>query len=161
MLITILSRTPLWVFVLFFVLLVYGYSQSKTRTVSRSRIAILPAAMVVLSFSGVLSAFGIAPVALASWGIGVGITVWLGSLRAVPDGVSFSFETQLFRVPGSWIPLLLMMALFFTKYAVGVIVARQLPVANTLMFCGTVSLAYGALCGVFVSRALTVWSVRK
>ena len=72
MLIEILKRTPAWVFILFFVLLVYGHSQSKNRTVSRPRIAVLPAAMIVLSFYGVLSAFGTAPVGLASWGIGVG-----------------------------------------------------------------------------------------
>jgi heme A synthase len=101
MLIEILKRTPPWVFVLFFVLLVYGYSQSKNRTVSRYRIAILPAAMIVLSFYGMLSAFGIVPVGLASWVIGVGVSVWLGLVLAVPRGVTYSNETQSFFFPGA------------------------------------------------------------
>jgi hypothetical protein len=161
LLIEILKRTPAWVFILFFVLLVYGHSQSKNRTVSRPRIAVLPAAMIVLSFYGVLSAFGIAPVGLASWGIGVGVSVWLGLVLAVPRGVTYSNETQSFFVPGSWLPLILMMAIFFIKYAVGVILARQLPIANTLIFSGSVSFLYGFFGGLFLSRALVVWSSRK
>ena len=64
MLIEILQRTPPWVFVLFFALLALGYFQSRSRTVSRRRVSILPVAMIVLSLYGVFSAFGIAPVGL-------------------------------------------------------------------------------------------------
>lgn len=161
MIIEILKRTPPWVFVLFFVLLAYGYSQSKSRTVSRSGIAVLLVVMIVLSLFGLLSAFGVAPVGLVSWGIGVGVSVWLGSVLAVPRGVTYSIEAQSFFVPGSWLPLSLMMAIFFIKYAVGVTLARQLPVANTLIFSSLVSISYGFLSGLFLSRALAVWGVKK
>ena len=161
MLIEILKRTPLWVFVLFFVLLVYGYSQSKSRRVSGRRIAILPAAMILLSFFGVVFAFNIAPVGLISWGIGVWVSIWLGTSFAVPHNVTYSTETQSFFVPGSWLPLILMMAIFSIKYVVGVILARQLPIANTLIFSGSVSFLYGFFGGLFLSRALVVWSSRS
>jgi hypothetical protein len=54
-----------------------------------------------------------------------------------------------------------MMAIFFIKYAVGVTLARQVPVVNTLIFKGLVSFAYGFLSGLFLSRALVVWAARK
>jgi hypothetical protein len=50
-----------------------------------------------------------------------------------------------------------MLAMFFTKYAVGVMLARQLPVAGTFEFIGLVSLGYGFLSGLFLARALVVW----
>jgi uncharacterized protein DUF6622 len=156
-LIEILKRTPSWVFVLFFVLLAAGYFRSKDRAVSRGKISILPVAMIGLSSYGVLSAFGITPVGLIFWVVGVRVAVWLGVKLAAPHGVTFSTETRSFSVPGSWLPLTLMMAIFFTKYAVGVILARQLPVANVPVFVGSISLCHGFLSGIFLARALVIW----
>lgn len=157
MLIEIVKRTPSWVFVLFFVLLAVGYFQSKDRAVSRNKVSILPLAMIALSLYGVISAFGIAPVGLSSWVVGVLVAVWIGVRLRAPRGACFSIETQLFSVPGSWFPLGLMMAIFFTKYAVGVTLARQLPIANEPVFIGSISLCYGFLSGLFVARALVIW----
>lgn len=161
MLIEILKRTPPWVFVLFFALVAMGYSQSKDRTVRRGRVTVLPVAMIALSFYGVLSAFGIVPVGLALWALGVAVAVGPGARLAAPRGVRFSTETQSFFVPGSWLPLAFMMAIFFTKYAVGVIVARQLPVARELAFVSSVSFSYGLLSGLFLARAVGIWQAAR
>ena len=157
MLVEILKRTPPWVFVLFFVLIAFGYSQSRNRVVSRVNVTLLPVVMIVLSFYSVLSAFGIAFVGLISWVFGVGVAVWLGVTLARPVGVRFSTETQLLSVPGSWLPLVLMMAIFFTRYAVGVMLARHLPIVYAPAFIGSISLWYGFLSGIFFARALVVW----
>ena len=156
MLVEILKRTPSWVFVLFLALLALGYLQSKGRTLSRGKVSILPVAMIVLSFYGVYSAFGIGTVGLASWVLGVAVAVGLGVKLATPRGVGFSAETRSFFVPGSWLPLALMMAIFFIKYAVGVILARQLPMAGEAAFVGSVSSCYGFLSGLFLARAMVV-----
>lgn len=157
MLIEILRHTPPWVFVLFFVLLVLGCSQSKGRTVSRNKVSILPVAMLVLSFYGVLSAFGSVAVGLAFWVLGVAIAVGLGVKLALPQSVTFSAETQTFFVPGSWLPLAFMMAIFCTKYVVGVILARQLPITGETAFVGSVSMCYGLFSGVFLARTIVIW----
>lgn len=157
MLIEIVRRTPPWVFVLFFVLLAAGYFQSSDRVVSRNKISILPIAMIALSIHGVISDFGMVPVSLFSWAIGVVVAVWAGVRLPAPRGVCFSIETQLFSVPGSWIPLALMMTIFFAKYAVAVILARQLPIATAPGFIGSISLCYGFLSGLFLARALVIW----
>lgn len=161
LLIEILKRTPSWVFVLFFVLIALGYVQSKDRSVSRSKVSILPAAMIALSLYGVLSAFGATPVGLALWVLGIVISVQVGVKLGTPRGATFSTETQSFFVPGSWVPLVFMMAIFFTKYAVGITLARQLPIANDEMFVGVVSLCYGLLSGVFFARAIVIWQATK
>ena len=157
MLIEILARTPTWVFPLFFALVVLGCMQARERTVSRGRVSILPMVMMVLSLSGVLSAFGPAPVGLGCWLLGVGIALGLGARLITTRGVAFSETTQSFFVPGSWWPLVFMMAIFFTKFTVGVILARQLPITGETAFVGAVSLWYGLFSGVFLARAMVLW----
>lgn len=161
MLIEILKRTPVWVFALFFILLAVGYLQSKNRTVSRGRISILPLAMIGLSCYCVLSAFGIEATGLACWGLGVAMAVAFGIGTGNPRNVVFNRETQSFHIPGSAFPLILMMAIFFTKYAVGIVLARHLPLASTTFFVNTISLVYGLLSGLFLARAMVIWRAAR
>lgn len=161
MLIEILKRTPSWVFILFFVLLSLGYFQSKNRTISRFGISMLPIAMLGLSFYGVVSAFGIVFAGLTSWFVGVAIAVGLGVKLTTPKGITFSTQTKTFSVPGSWLPLVLMMAIFFTKYAVGVVLARQLPIVSEPGFIISISFCYGLLSGVFLARAVVIWHTAR
>jgi hypothetical protein len=161
LLIEIIKHTPTWVFVLFFVLLALGYFQSKDRVMKRGSVSILPLAMVALSFYGVLSAFGASYIGLVSWAIGSVAAVRVGVKLAVPHGVTYSIETRSFTVPGSWLPLVLMMAIFFIKYAVGVTLARQLLIVGMSGFTGMVGLCYGFLSGLFFARALVIWRAAK
>ena len=161
MLMQIVKHTPAWVFVLFFVLLSYGYLQTRDKSVLSHRIAILPAVMILLSFYGVLSAFGLSLPVLLLWLLGVGIAVWIGLLIGAPRGVYYSSTTRLYTVPGSWLPLSLMMVIFFTKYAVGVLTARHIGIVKTEVFGIVVGFVYGFLSGLFLSRALVAWRARQ
>jgi len=157
MLFEILRHTPPWVFALFFALLALGYSQSRTRRVGRGTVVALPVAMIMLSLYGVYSAFGAAPGPIAAWLMGVLVAVGVGLAFAVPRDVRYSEGAQTFIVPGSWTPLLLMMAIFFTKYSVGVILARQLPISAAAAFVASIGFAYGLFGGLFFARALVIW----
>jgi hypothetical protein len=161
MLIQILKHTPLWVFAMFFVLLIYGYAQHKTRLISSLRLFTLPAIMLLLSLVGVYSAFGLHPSGIAAWVIGIGVALWMGLSFGSRRGVSYSSELDAYHVPGSWLPLGLMMMIFFIKYAVGFSLARHFTFVNTNWFDATVSFVYGFLSGLFVSRALLVWRCAK
>ena len=162
MLIEIIKRTPPWVFILFFVLLIMGYLQSKDRVISRGKITVLPIAMICLSFYGVISAFGVGqPISLVSWVVGMSIAGPLSVKFPSPLGVSYSTKNLSFSVPGSWLPFSLMMAIFSLKYIVGVILARQLPIVHEKSFIASVSLCYGLISGIFLFRALVIWRSRK
>ena len=60
-------------------------------------------------------------------------------------------------MPGSAVPLALMMGIFFTKYAVGVTLGMHLAQANDVSFALAVSALYGAFSGVFAGRAARLW----
>ena len=66
MLVQILSNTPTWVFLLFFVLLVFGLMQTRTRTVRKMPTLLLPTGMILLSLTGINSSFGLRLIPLAS-----------------------------------------------------------------------------------------------
>jgi hypothetical protein len=54
-----------------------------------------------------------------SWLFGIGIAIGLGPAFTAPSGAMYSSKARLFVVPGSRLPLVLIMAIFFIKYAVG------------------------------------------
>ncbi len=161
MLIQILRGTPLWVLVLFFVLLAIGSAASRPRHVGRSGVLLLPAALSAFSVYGALGTFGLTATAGIPWIAGLCFAIYLGAALGRLRDASFDPATQRFAIPGSWIPLLLMMAVFFTKYLVGVISARQLPLGRSEWFVIAISFAYGAFSGLFVARAWVVWRRRR
>jgi len=159
MIIEILSHTPRWVFALFFGLIYLGFLQSRTRSVSAKRLIILPIAMLALSLFGVLTTFGPGTLALACWfgalSLGAAPGLFLGSSK----GVSYSTETQTLKQPGSWAPLFLMMAIFFTKYIVGATLAQHPGMRELPGFVGAASAAYGFWSGIFLGRTVKILSV--
>ena len=157
MLLQILANTPRWVFVLFAALLWLGLSQLLTRRVGLSRITGLAIGMSAFSLYGTVSAFAGVPMALLAWLAGAAAVFALLAGRAAPLGTRFDAATRRFTVPGSAVPLALMMGIFFTKYAVGVALGMHLAQANDVSFALPVSTLYGAFSGVFAARAARLW----
>jgi len=160
MLLQILKGTPAWVFVLFFALLAIGFVQSRARVVSAGRITILPAAFIALSLYGVISAFGAQAGPLLAWTAGIVATVTLGRALTTRSRARWDASTGAFHVPGSWIPLSLMMTVFFARYAIAVSMAMHPGLAQETAFALCASLAYGLLSGTFLARALKVLALR-
>jgi len=157
----LISHTPTWVFAVFFTLLILGFIQSKERVVKVKTVFILPIAMIIFSFFGVSSVFGLSLFTISLWLLGLAITLVVGLKLAYPKLVSFSVQSNKLKIPGSWAPLLLMMAIFFTKYFVGFAVARELPVINEHLFVVLLCLLYGAFSGVFLSRSFVMFKISK
>lgn len=152
MVFAILRHTPPWVFILFVGLLVWGYAQARTRTIGRWRVYALPVTLLGLSFYGGISAFGAGIVGWASWLAGSSVSVAGASLALKPEYVHYRERTGTLTLPGSWCPLLLMMTLFFTKYGVGMTLARQPALATRTDFAVAIGFVYGFLSGLLFAR---------
>lgn len=157
----ILAHTPLWVFGLFFGLVYLGYQQSRTRLVSRNRLIVLPVAMLAWSLYSVWSTFDTHVTAIVAWACAWGAVVALGLARSPLQGASCDADAKQFTVPGSWMPLGLMMGIFFFKYAVAVVHATSPGVLGTATAVVAVAGAYGLFSGMFAARALRVLGVMK
>jgi hypothetical protein len=156
----ILGGTPLWVFPLFVGLVVLGWLQSKPRDVRPAVLAVLPAALGVFSLTRVFAAFGPEPLVLTAWAAGTAAALLLNRTLKQPAGARWSAATGSFHVPGSWVPLVLMMAMFFARYALAVSQAMTPVLVQGTGFRTFASFGLGLLSGIFLARALWVWAQR-
>ena len=120
LIVEILTHTPVWVWALLAALLIIGLGQTRSRTAGLLRVTALPLGMGVLSLYGTVSAFGTLPVVLLSWLASCVAVAYLVTPFAAPVGTHYDSRTRQFQLPGSWLPMALIMAIFLTKYAVGV-----------------------------------------
>jgi len=157
----ILSRTPSWVWGLLVVLVAIGLSQARARRLSARRATIVPLVMIGLSLFGVVSTTGAQPLALLVWSIGVGIAVALNRALRSPRGVRWDAAAQRFDVPASWLPMALILAIFCTKFAVGVSLAIDPGLRGQLAFACSTSAIYGLLSGSFFARGLALWRLAR
>jgi len=156
LLVQILSNTPTWVFVLFLVLLVFGLVQTRTRTVRKIPALLLPAGMIALSLAGINSSFGLRPVPLASWAIALAISALVGYAMFRDRRVEYHATEKKFFVPGSWVPLAVIMAIFFAKYIYAVMHALNADVISAPLFIVVLSAVYGLLSGYFAAKAFNL-----
>ena len=157
----VLSHTPAWVFALFLVLLVFGLMQTRTRTVGRLPALLLPAGMIALSIAGIQSSFGLVLVPVTSWAIALAIASLVGHALFRDQRVSYDASAKTYFVPGSWVPLVVIMAIFFAKYVYAVMNALNAAVISTTPFVVGLSAVYGVLSGYFAARALNLISLTR
>lgn len=149
----ILTHTPTWVFALFLVLLAFGLLQTRTRTVGKIPALALPAGMVALSLAGIQSSFGLRPVPLVSWAVALAMAAVVGHALLRDRRVTYDAAARQFHIPGSWVPLAVIMAIFFAKYVYAVMGAMNAAVISTPLFVVGLSAVYGVLSGYFAARA--------
>ena len=100
------NSIPLWPFAILAGLVALGWRQSRDRVVQPGTLAKVAVAMLVLSLYGVMAAFGVGLVPVLAWAAGFAAAAWVGAPVFAPRGLSR--EGGSVRVPGSWLPLALM-----------------------------------------------------
>ena len=157
---TVIKNTPLWVWGLLAALLALGLSQARGRRVGLMRMALLPLVMVGLSVWGMVAAFGHSPLfgyVLLAWASGAALMLALLASQASPAGTRYDAASRSFQVPGSWVPLALILGIFLTKYIVGVDLAMQASLANDGQYTLIIGALYGLFSGIFAGRAARMW----
>ncbi|MGZ5270508.1 MAG: DUF6622 family protein [Ramlibacter sp.] len=153
-----LRGTPIWVWGLLAALVALGATQLRDRTASLLRTSLVPVGMTAFSAWGMWSAFGstpIAPQVLAVWiGLAAGVTAAVAPGRAAG---SYDPARREYRLPGSAVPLLLIVGIFATKWLVGVQLAILPRLAADPGFALPVAALYGVFNGLFAGRAARLW----
>ena len=149
----IITHTPSWVFGLFVLLIAFGLQQTRSRNVNAALAYLLPLGMIGLSLFGIHSSFGMEPAPVAIWAMGLLIVTGIRFKYFRDERVTFTRASRSFFIPGSWIPLCVIVAIFITKYAFAIMRALHAEMAGTDAFIAVFSLAYGCYSGYFSSRA--------
>jgi hypothetical protein len=161
MLLQIVTRTPVWVWGLLVALIALGVWQSLPRQLPARRALVMPLLLLTLSLIGVLSTFAAAALLpVVAWFAGVAFALAAGRSLVRPRGARWDAAAALFHVPGSWLPLLLILALFAIKYGVGITLALHPGLVRDTAFDLAVGLAYGVFSGLFLARAASLWQLR-
>ncbi len=157
----ILIHTPYWVWGLLAGLLVFGVLQARTRQVKMQVALILPVAMLLLSLSGVLRYVGWQLPALSCWLAGVVLIASLSLALINKNIASFDLATRKLRIQGSWWPLLVILGIFLTRYALGVATATDARIIHQPYFQETISLVLGGWSGFFLARGIIFWRAKE
>lgn len=165
-LVTIVQKTPAWVWGLLLALLWLGASQLRRRQVGASRVVLLPVAMAGLSAYGLVSGFGAAAQAggiVLAWLAAVFLLAALSlALQPLPpSGARYDAASRSLHLPGSPVPLMLILGIFLTKYLVGVELALQPALARDAAFALEIAALYGLFNGLFVARAVRLWRLAR
>lgn len=148
------ATIPTWVPFLFVALAFIGYRLSLPRTVRPGKLLAIAVAMFGFSLFGLLGAFGLAPLALVLWLAGYAAAVVLGA-RHFSSGDLKAQDGQV-RMPGSWVPLALLLGIFAAKFVLGFAQGTHSPMLQHTAFIGALSVVLGGLSGGFGARALAV-----
>jgi len=158
MLIHIVSHTPIHVWAILAFLVYRGMAASRDREVELRKLCIIPVVMLVLSLQDISAKFGLDGIPLAAWIAGVALAL-APVLLFGADRIAAGEQAGTVRVRGSWMPLALMMAVFFTKYAASVLLAVFPQAHQNALAAGAVCVLFGLFNGVFLGRlARDLWT---
>ena len=151
MLIQILTHTPVYVWAILALLVYRGVVAMRERDMAVRKLFIIPVIMLALSLQDIVAKFGAAFLPLSAWACGAAVMmllVWKFSKAGVGAGAAPGSV----RVYGSWVPLAMMMAIFFTKYATAVTLVVQPHASHNALFATGVCALFGVFSGYFLGR---------
>jgi hypothetical protein len=151
MLIQILTHTPLYVWAILAFLVQRGTTAMRDRDMEVRRLVIIPAVMLVLSLQDMNGKFGLGGWVLGAWALAATATALLAGLSATPRIAAGSAPGWV-RVRGSRMPLVMMMAVFFTKYLASVTLAVAPQLRHDMLFACIVCGLFGVFNGWFAGR---------
>lgn len=159
MLLQILTRTPVYVWVILALLVVRGVVASADRDMAFGKLLIIPLVMPLLSLQDISTRFDGGGVRFAFWAMAALLTtalVW----KISPARLSTGTQPGKVLVRGSWVPLAAMMAVFVTKYVVIVMLAINPHLRTDTLFIAEACGLFGIFNGIFFGRLMrdtTTW----
>ncbi|CUI06027.1 DUF6622 family protein [Massilia antarctica] len=163
MLIQILTHTPLYVWAILALLVYRGVVALREREMTLGKMFIIPLIMLALSLQDIAAKFGTAFLPLSAWASGA-VVMTLLVWKFGSAGISAGATPGKVRVHGSWVPLAMMLAIFFTKYATAVTLVVQPQASHNALFSMLVCALFGVFNGYFLgglARNLTCWQVLR
>ncbi len=152
-----LTHIPNWVFALLAGLVVLGFVQSRRREVTPSVSLALSVGLAAYSLWGVVSAFAGAVLPLVGWAAGMGLALTVASRALAPKGVVYLAERGRVIIPGSWLPMALILGIFAVKFWLGYAAGTGAPVSPQSAIAVVAGALLGVLSGGFAVRGLTIW----
>lgn len=157
MLLQIVLHTPGWVWAMLAALLALGVAQSRPRAVHPLHLLALPLVLLGLGLSSLLPAFLSQPMLAAVWVVALGLGLRGGLWLPVASSSHWDRDRKRLQLAGSWLPLIVILVIFSLRYTAAVSMALHPAWRQDLVVQVPLTLAFGALSGLFLGRALGLW----
>jgi hypothetical protein len=153
----ILNHTPIWVWALLAFLIYRGATALQPREVAPMRALIVPLVFLVWGLSGLLSSHGLGlDLALFVVGAAAGFAAG-GALAMVTPAPGLAPGGGMLAMPGSPIPLAMIVAAFVVKYVGSVVQAMATDPATQIEVAAVLALIGGVFAGLFWGRTLALF----
>lgn len=150
----ILSHTPLWVWPLILYGLFIGWSRTRDRVVSPSRLLVLPVLVTGLALYN-LVASGISATALIGFACGAVAGAFAGTAMARRRPARLLSDGRL-ALQGDWLPLALIIAIIVVRYAKGIALGVDPALAQETGFVLASAVLSGFLAAMMIARSIGV-----
>jgi len=161
MIVIILSHTPVWVWGLLAALMALGFSQTRQRRLAPSRLLILPLVLLGLGLWSMAPGFKALPLSTLVWLAALGAGAALLAGRPARAGAVWLPAEGRLQLPGSWMPMLLILGIFSLRYAANVGMAMNPGWRSAPWVLLPLALLYGGLSGLFLGRALALLKLTR
>ena len=154
----IFKGTPIWAWAILVALILLGVKQLRPRVVTRYSVLIAP---VIFLFIGLLAA-GRGPLGFSAWALTLLATSALTFFIWQPTaGARYDASSDRLHLPGSALPMLLMLSIFLLNYVINVALAIKPALRIEMMWQVGPAIILGVLSGVFIGRALTLFRINR
>ncbi|MDP1575108.1 MAG: hypothetical protein Q8L78_09300 [Coxiellaceae bacterium] len=147
---TFLKETPWWIYLLSFCLLLIGLSALQPKVVSILKLAILPIFFTALSIHTLMISFTINTMTIATWAGSILFGILLGLVLASGHDYKVDRKNLLILLPGNWMPLILILIIFGSKYYFGYELSIDPSIAQNTNFQLIMLAISGSCTGVFI-----------
>jgi hypothetical protein len=161
MILQIISHTPLWVWGLLGALLILGLAQTRSRLVARWQLLALPVVLLMLGLWSMAPGFAAQPLAGLVWLLSLLTFTRLGGSLPRPAAARWLALEQRLQLPGSWLPMLIIMTIFLLRYVFAVAQTLNPEWRGMLAVQAPLALTFGALSGIFLGRALGLLAMTR
>jgi hypothetical protein len=152
-----LQHTPWWVFVLFVFIVSRGVAALRAQTVPIARLALIPAIFAVWGVYNLFQLFGFNLAALGAFAAALLIGAGVGAILSRHGSVRADHAKGLVEISGSPVTLVLVLAIFISKYALGYWQGVDRNARTSVGFLAADAIVSGFVIGMFVGRLAGLW----
>lgn len=153
--ITIITHTPIWVWIVLALLVYLGILQSKTRLIQRWRLFIVPVIFLPLSLITLSTS---ANISLSVMTLVLAMAVSFGVAKYYFDKHPIIYQTKQGQwwQRGSWLPLIVYLMIFMCRYAISASQAMRLPYIDGDGFATFMGVSLGLGLGVLFAIGINL-----
>ena len=157
----ILRYTPIWVWGLLAALLTLGFWQTRTRNLTRARLMVLPLTLMGLGLWSTSASFAALPLAAGAWLAALTASFFAARRLPTPAGTRWDAASERLHLPGSWLPLALIVVMFTLRYSATVALILHPAWRGDPLLLLPLAALYGALGGLFLGRAVGLLALTR